>query len=149
VPRPPSVVGMDLKLSHCFVTVHDIDLALTFYRDVLELDVHTDATMDGFRWVTVSPRAQPQIEIGLMDPRMGPGAADADAVLALSTKGALNAVIFTSEDVDADFDKIRAAGAEVLQEPVDQPYGVRDCAFRDPSGNMIRLSSPRGVATAP
>jgi catechol 2,3-dioxygenase-like lactoylglutathione lyase family enzyme len=133
---------MDLNLSHCFVSVHDIDLALAFYRDVLELDVHTDVTMDGFRWVTVSPTAQPDIEIGLMDPRMGPGAADADAVLALVTKGALNAVIFRTGDVDADFDKIRAAGAEVLQEPVDQPYGVRDCAFRDPSGNMIRLSQP-------
>ena len=75
---------MDLKLSHTFVNVHDIDLALAFYRDVLELDVHTDATMDDFRWVTVSPPSQPDLEIGLMDPRMGPGAPDADAVLTLT-----------------------------------------------------------------
>ena len=133
---------MNLTLSHCFVSVHDIDLALAFYRDVVELDVHTDVTMDGFRWVTVSPKGQPDVEIGLMDPRMGPGSADADAVLALTAKGALNALIFATDDVDADFDKIRATGAEVMQEPIDQPYGVRDCAFRDPSGNMVRLSQP-------
>jgi catechol 2,3-dioxygenase-like lactoylglutathione lyase family enzyme len=131
---------MDLKLSHTFVNVHDIDLALAFYRDVLELDVHTDATMDDFRWVTMSPPSQPDLEIGLMDPRMGPGAPDADAVLTLTAKGSMNGLIFESSDVDRDFEKVRAAGAEVLQEPITQPYGVRDCAFRDPSGNMIRFS---------
>ena len=131
---------MELTLSHTFVDVHDIDLALAFYRDVLELDVHTDVTMDGLRWVTVSPRTQPGLEIGLMNPHGGPGASDADAVLSLTMKGSMNGLIFSTADVDADFEKIRAAGAEVLQEPIDQPYGVRDCAFRDPSGNMLRLS---------
>jgi catechol 2,3-dioxygenase-like lactoylglutathione lyase family enzyme len=134
------VAVMDLTLSHTFLNVHDIDLALAFYRDVLELDVHTDVTMDDFRWVTVSPRSQPDLEIGLMNPYMGPGAPDADAVLTLTAKGSMNGLIFATPDVDADFEKIRAAGAEVLQEPITQPYGVRDCAFRDPSGNMIRLS---------
>jgi catechol 2,3-dioxygenase-like lactoylglutathione lyase family enzyme len=133
---------MDLKLSHTFLDVHDIDLALAFYRDVLGLNVHTDVTMEDFRWVTLSPQSQPDIEIGLMDPHTGPGAADADAVLALTLKGSMTGLIFASDDVDGDFEKIRAAGAEVLQEPVDQPYGVRDCAFRDPSGNLIRLSQP-------
>jgi len=131
---------MDLTLSHTFLNVHDIDLALAFYRDVLELDVHTDVTMDDFRWVTVSPRSQPDLEIGLMNPYTGPGAPDAEAVLTLTAKGSMNGLIFATADVDADFEKIRAAGAEVLQEPITQPYGVRDCAFRDPSGNMIRLS---------
>jgi predicted enzyme related to lactoylglutathione lyase len=135
---------MDLKLSHTFVTVSDIDTALAFYRDVLELQVRSDVTMEGFRWVTVSPSSQPDLEIGLMDPRMGPGSADADALLTLAAKGSLNALIFASNDVDADFEKIRATGAEVMQEPTLQPYGVRDCAFRDPSGNMIRLSQPTG-----
>jgi catechol 2,3-dioxygenase-like lactoylglutathione lyase family enzyme len=133
---------MDLKLSHTFLNVHDIDLALAFYRDVLELDLHTDVTMEDFRWATVSPRSQPDLEIGLMNPHMGPAAPDADAVLALTTKGSMNGLIFMTDDVDRDFEKIRAAGADVLQEPIDQPYGVRDCAFRDPSGNMIRLSQP-------
>ena len=133
---------MDLKLSHTFLHVHDIDVALAFYRDVLELDVHTDATLDDFRWVTLSPRSQPDLEIGLMNPHAGPASADADAVLALTLKGSMNGLIFATNDLDGDFEKIRAAGAEVLQEPIDQPYGVRDCAFRDPSGNMIRLSEP-------
>jgi catechol 2,3-dioxygenase-like lactoylglutathione lyase family enzyme len=75
-----------------------------------------------------------------MDPTTGPGAPDADAVLTLTAKGSMNGLIFATADVDADFDKVRAAGAEVLQEPITQPYGVRDCAFRDPSGNMIRFS---------
>jgi predicted enzyme related to lactoylglutathione lyase len=78
-----------------------------------------------------------------MNPSAGPGAPDADAVLTLTAKGSMNGLIFATADVDADFEKIRAAGAEVLQEPIDQPYGVRDCAFRDPSGNMIRLSQSR------
>ena len=131
---------MDLKLSHTFLNVHDIDLALAFYRDVLELDVHVDVVMDDFRWVTMSPKSQPDVEIGLMNPFVGPAAPDAEAVLALTLKGSMNGLIFATADVDADFEKIRAAGADVLQEPIDQPYGVRDCAFRDPSGNMIRLS---------
>jgi catechol 2,3-dioxygenase-like lactoylglutathione lyase family enzyme len=133
---------MDLKLSHTFLNVHDIDVALAFYRDILELDVHTDVTMDDFRWVTLSPKSQPDLEIGLMNPHAGPASADADAVLALTLKGSSNGLIFATDDLDGDFEKIRAAGAEVLQEPIDQRYGVRDCAFRDPSGNMIRLSQP-------
>jgi catechol 2,3-dioxygenase-like lactoylglutathione lyase family enzyme len=133
---------MDLKLSHTFLNVHDIDVALAFYRDVLELDVHTDVTMEDFRWVTLAPKSQPDLEIGLMNPHVGPASADGDAVLALTLKGSMNGLIFATGDVDGDFEKIRAAGAEVLQEPIDQPYGVRDCAFRDPSGNMIRLASP-------
>jgi catechol 2,3-dioxygenase-like lactoylglutathione lyase family enzyme len=133
---------MNLTLSHTFVNVHDVDLALAFYRDILELDVHTDVTMEDLRWVTLSPRSQPGLEIGLMNPHAGPGSPDADAVLALTMKGSMNGLIFASSDLDGDFEKIRAAGAEVLQEPVEQPYGVRDCAFRDPSGNMIRLSQP-------
>src|ERR671938_535296 len=117
-----------------------VGVSPSFYRDVLELDVHTDATMDDFRWVTLSPKSQPDLEIGLMNPHMGPGAPDADAVLTLTAKGSMNGLIFATTDVDADFEKVRAAGAEVLQEPISQPYGVRDCAFRDPSGKMIRLS---------
>jgi catechol 2,3-dioxygenase-like lactoylglutathione lyase family enzyme len=133
---------MDLKLSHTFLNVHDIDVALAFYRDILELDVHIDVTMDDFRWVTLSPKSQPDLEIGLMNPHAGPASTDADAVLALTLKGSSNGLIFATDDLDGDFEKIRAAGAEVLQEPIDQRYGVRDCAFRDPSGNMIRLSQP-------
>ncbi len=132
---------MDLTLSHCFLTVHDPELALAFYRDALGLTVRNDVSMGDFRWLTVSPPSQPDVEIVLMEPHAG-RAEDGDALLTLLTKGSLNGVIFTTADVDAAFEKIRASGAEVLQEPIDQPYGVRDCAFRDPSGNMIRFSQP-------
>jgi catechol 2,3-dioxygenase-like lactoylglutathione lyase family enzyme len=131
---------MDLSLSHCFVTVHDPDLALAFYRDVLGLQVRNDVSAEGFRWVTLSPPSQPDIEIVLVEPHAGHSGGDGDALLSLLTKGALNGVIFRTDDLDGTFEKVRAAGAEVLQEPINQPYGMRDCAFRDPSGNMVRIN---------
>ncbi|MGH3935391.1 MAG: VOC family protein [Pseudonocardiaceae bacterium] len=131
---------LDLTLSHCFIQVHDQDEALAFYRDVLGLEVRVDAPLEWFRWLTVGPSAQPDIEIGLMPVGMG-RQEDQETLQALLAKGALNGVIFATGDVDATFEQIRAAGAEVLQEPIDQPYGVRDCAFRDPSGNMVRFST--------
>lgn len=134
---------MDLSLSHCFVTVSDPDISLAFYRDVLGLDLRNDVSAEGFRWVTLSPPRQPEIEVVLVQPHAGHAVADGDALEALLAKGSLNGLIFRSDDVDAAFEKISAAGAEVLQEPMDMPYGVRDCAFRDPSGNLIRVSQPR------
>lgn len=133
---------MTLRLSHAFVTVDDPDKALTFYRDVLGLEVRQDVPFDGFRWLTVGPADHPELQIGLLPPEMGRSEGDATALTALMAKG-LSAVIFRCDDIDAEFARISAAGAEVLQEPIDQPYGVRDCAFRDPSGNMIRFSSER------
>jgi catechol 2,3-dioxygenase-like lactoylglutathione lyase family enzyme len=133
---------MDLSLSHCFITVHDPDLALVFYRDVLGLELRNDVASEGFRWLTLSPTSQPQVEIVLMEPRAGRSDADGAALEELLAKGALNAAIFSTSDVDGTFEKIRASGAEVLQEPTDQFWGVRDCAFRDPSGNMIRINQP-------
>ncbi|MCD0481104.1 VOC family protein [Streptacidiphilus sp. ASG 303] len=130
---------MDLKLSHTFLQVHDQDEALAFYRDVLGLEVRADVDFQGFRWLTVGPASQPGVEIVLEVPGMGrPG--DEQTLRELLAKGSLGGVIFTTDDLDATFGKIRAAGAEVIQEPVDQPYGVRDCAFRDPSGNHLRFS---------
>ncbi|MBV9098488.1 MAG: VOC family protein [Frankiaceae bacterium] len=133
---------MNLSLSHCFVTVDDPDVALAFYRDVLGLDVRNDVSAEGFRWVTLSPPNQPDVEIVLVEPYAGHSKEDGDTIATLLAKGSLNAVIFATDDVDKAFESIRAAGAEVLQEPIDQPYGVRDCAFRDPAGNMIRINQP-------
>jgi predicted enzyme related to lactoylglutathione lyase len=132
---------MEIKLSHAFLFVHDQDAALAFYRDVVGLEVHTDATMDEMRWLTVTPPGQPDMEIGLL--KIGPPVpeTDYDTIKSLLAKGSLNGFIFTTDDVDKKFEQVRATGAEVMQEPIDQPYGVRDCAFRDPSGNMIRFSS--------
>jgi predicted enzyme related to lactoylglutathione lyase len=136
---------MDLKLSHCFIVVDDQDRALAFYRDAVGLEVRTDASMGDMRWLTVGPPSQPEIEIGLtlMSQYPGTSPADLEAARALLAKGLLQGVIFATGDCDATFERIRQSGAEVLQEPIDQPYGVRDCAFRDPAGNMVRFSQPK------
>ncbi|WP_433889576.1 VOC family protein [Streptomyces sp. CA-111067] len=136
---------MDINLSQCFIAVDDHDKALAFYRDVLGLEVRNDVGFEGMRWVTVGSPSQPEVDIVLEPPLADPNASAADkqAMAELLAKGLLRAVIFRTDDVDAVFEKIRAAGAEVIQEPVDQPYGVRDCAFRDPSGNMLRFNQPR------
>jgi predicted enzyme related to lactoylglutathione lyase len=133
---------MDFKMSHTFITVDDQEKALGFYRDALGLVVNTDAPLGEFRWLTVSAPDQRGVEMVLATPDMGHGPGDTEALRSLLAKGALNAVIFTTDDCDATFERVRATGAEVLQEPIDQPYGVRDCAFRDPSGNQIRISGP-------
>ncbi|MFB6617118.1 VOC family protein [Streptomyces sp. NPDC056367] len=134
-----------IKLSQCFIAVDDHDKALAFYRDVLGMEVRNDVGFEGMRWVTVGSPEQPDVEIVLEPPLADPNASPTDrqAMAELLAKGLLRGVIFQTDDVDATFEKIRAAGAEVLQEPVDQPYGVRDCAFRDPAGNMLRFNQPR------
>ena len=137
---------MDIKLSQCFIAVDDHDKALAFYRDVLGLEVRNDVGFEGMRWVTVGAPSQPDVDIVLEPPVADPNASPAnkEAAAKLLAKGLLRGVIFRTEDCDATFERIRAAGGgEVLQEPIDQPYGVRDCAFHDPSGNMLRFSQPR------
>ncbi len=136
---------MNLTVSHCFVTVDDQDAALKFYRDVVGMKVINDVTFEGFRWVSVGPPDQPGLEIVLGVPEQYPdiSAADRESVAALVAKGLLPGLIFATDDCDATFEQLRAAGAEVLQEPIDQHYGARDCAFRDPAGNMIRFSQQR------
>jgi predicted enzyme related to lactoylglutathione lyase len=136
---------MDIKLSQCFIAVDDHDKALAFYRDVLGLEVRNDVGFEGMRWVSVGAPSQPDVEIVLEPPVADPNASSADkeAAAELLAKGLLRGVIFATDDCDATFEHIRAAGGEVLQEPIDMPYGVRDCAFRDPSGNMLRFGQPR------
>jgi predicted enzyme related to lactoylglutathione lyase len=136
---------MDIKLSACFIAVDDHDKALAFYRDVLGFEVRNDVGFEGMRWVTVGSPSQPGVDIVLEPPAANPNAspADKEAMTQLLAKGMLRGVIFETDDCDATFERISAAGAEVLQEPIDQPYGVRDCAFRDPAGNMLRFNQPR------
>jgi predicted enzyme related to lactoylglutathione lyase len=136
---------MELKLAQCFIAVDDHEKALAFYRDVLGLEVRSDVGFEGMRWVTVASPDQPDVEIVLEPPLADPHATESDkqAAAELMAKGQLRGVIFRTSDCDALFDKVQASGAEVLQEPMDQPYGVRDCAFRDPSGNMLRFNQPR------
>ena len=132
---------MNLTLSQCFVLVHDPDLALTFYRDALGLELRNDVARQDFRWITVGAASQPGVGIVLTNYLNG-SPADSDAVAALVAKGALNGVHFRSDDLDATFEKVRATDAEIVQEPVEQPWGTRDFAVRDPSGNLVRIDQP-------
>ena len=132
---------MELSLSTCFVQVHDPDLALAFYRDVLGLEVRNDVSNQGFRWITVGSAAQPGVSIVITNYLNGsPG--DNDMVAGLIAKGALNGVHFRADDLDAAFAKVRAAGAEIVQEPTEQFWGTKDFAIRDPSGNLVRVDQP-------
>jgi catechol 2,3-dioxygenase-like lactoylglutathione lyase family enzyme len=129
---------MDLSLSACFVLVHDPELALTFYHDTLGLELRNDVARGDFRWLTVGGTSQPGVGIVVTNYLNG-SPADVDALEALIAKGALTGVHFRTDDLDDVFKKVQAAGAEIVQEPTDQPWGPRDCAVRDPSGNLIRI----------
>lgn len=129
---------MTITVSATFIYVHDPDAALGFYRDALGLEVRNDVSAGEFRWVTVGAPGQ-DVDIVLSQPHGGRSPAEGDELLALVTKGALQAAIFRVDDLDATFEKVRASGAEVLQEPTSQRWG-RDCAFRDPSGNLVRIA---------
>jgi uncharacterized glyoxalase superfamily protein PhnB len=132
---------MELTLSQCFVLVHDPEAALAFYRDALGLEARNDVAKGDFRWITVGAASQPGIAIVLTNYLNG-SPADQDALAALIAKGALNGVHFHTDDLDASFEKLRSSGAEIVQEPTDQPWGTRDCAVRDPSGNLLRIDQP-------
>ena len=130
---------MAVTVSTMFISVHDPDEALSFYRDALDLEVRNDVSSDGFRWVTLGAPGQ-DVSIVLSQPHGGRSEVEGDALLTLVTQGSLQAAIFSADDLDATFEKVRASGAEVLQEPAAQPWGARDCAFRDPSGNLVRIA---------
>ena len=133
---------MELTLARCFVQVHDPDSALAFYRDALGLEVRNDVARESYRWITVGAGSQPGVEIVITNYVNG-GPDDGDALAALLAKGALNGVHFQTDDLDAAFEQVRAAGAEIVQEPVEQPWGVRDGAVRDPAGNLVRIQAQR------
>lgn len=130
-----------LTFSTCFVIVTDPDAALAFYRDTLGLEVRNDVARDAFRWITVGAPAQPEVSVVLTNYLNG-SPADNDTVAGLIAKGAFNGVHFHADDLDATFAQLRAAGVEIVQEPADQPWGARDGAVRDPSGNLIRIDQP-------
>jgi catechol 2,3-dioxygenase-like lactoylglutathione lyase family enzyme len=141
IQTDPGVL-MDLKLSSCTVLVHDLDQALAFYRDILGFDVRGGADSAGRRVVSVGPPSQPGVRIVLelpaADPRLSP--ADKRAVADLLAKGLLSHLVFAANDCDRTFECLEAARAEVMQEPIDRSSGIRDCAFLDPSGNMLRFA---------
>jgi catechol 2,3-dioxygenase-like lactoylglutathione lyase family enzyme len=131
---------MSISLAGVHVTVDDVDTALSFYRDTLGLTVRNDVANGGFRWITLATESQPEIQIVLSEPHAGRSKEDGDALAALLAKGALTMIQLRADNLDATFGKIASSpGVEVLQEPADQFWGVRDAAIRDPAGNMIRI----------
>ncbi|WKK72856.1 VOC family protein [Rathayibacter oskolensis] len=131
---------MSIELQYVNITVNDVDESIAFYGDALGLDVVMDVANGGFRWVTLGSASQPGLGLVLSVPHAGRSQADGDALQELLTKGVLPMLVFRASDLDATFESVRASGAEVLQEPIEQSWGPRDCAFRDPSGNMVRVS---------
>jgi len=136
---------MDLTLNCTFLEVDDHEAAIAFYCDTLGLEARMDVVMEHARWLTVGSKEQPELGIVLVTVGVGRPPNDAQTLRELLAKGSLSGLVFQSDDVDALFEKVAASGAEVLQEPMDQPYGLRDCAFRDPAGNMVRFNQrPKG-----
>jgi catechol 2,3-dioxygenase-like lactoylglutathione lyase family enzyme len=132
---------MSLTLATTFILVDDPDAALRFYRDALGLEVRMDVSNEGFRWVTVGAPGQDDVSIVLSQPHGGRSQTEGDELLSLVTRGTFQAAIFKTDDLEATFEKVKASGADILEEPTDQPWGVRDCAVRDPSGNLVRIQA--------
>jgi catechol 2,3-dioxygenase-like lactoylglutathione lyase family enzyme len=132
---------MTISLHYCHVTVNNVDESIAFYGAGLGLEVRNDVASGDYRWVTLGSPTQPGVEIVISEPHAGRSQADGDSLQELLVKGVLPMIIFSTDDVDATFERLRASGAEVLQEPIDQPWGPRDCAFRDPSGNTVRIQA--------
>ncbi len=135
---------MDINISASFLPHNDPDAALAFYRDTLGFEVRNDVGYGGMRWITVGPAGQPGTSIVLQPPAADPGVTDDErrTIDEMMAKGTYARILLATKDVDATFERLQASGAEVVQEPTEQPYGVRDCAFRDPAGNLIRIQQP-------
>jgi catechol 2,3-dioxygenase-like lactoylglutathione lyase family enzyme len=132
---------MSITIHSSFLPHTDPDASLAFYRDTLGFEVRGDVEYGGMHWITVGPPDQPGTSIVLYPPAATPGITDEEreTIIELIAKGSYFGVNFATADLDGTFAKLEASGAEVVQEPTEQPYGVRDCAFRDPSGNMLRI----------
>jgi uncharacterized glyoxalase superfamily protein PhnB len=132
---------MDITIHQSYLPQDDPDAALSFWRDTLGFEVRGDVGYNGMRWITVGPVGQPATSIVLHPPAATPGLTDDErrAVAEMMAKGSFASINLATTNVDDTFEAVAASGAEVVQEPIDQPYGVRDCAFRDPAGNMVRI----------
>ena len=132
---------MDITIHSSFLPQNDPDAALAFYRDTLGFEVRADVGYNGMRWITVGPPGQPT-SIVLYPPAASPGVTDDErrTIAEMMAKGTYGSLLLAARDLDRTFEQLQARGAEIVQEPIDQPYGVRDCAFRDPSGNLLRIN---------
>src|ERR1700722_1314389 len=136
------MTAMDITINASFLPHDDPDASLSFYRDTLGFDVRNDVGYGGMRWITVGPADQPRTSIVLEPPAADPGVTDDERrmIAEMMAKGSYARIILATEDLNGTFERLQASGADVVQEPTEQPYGVRDCAFRDPAGNLIRIN---------
>ncbi|MFD8281072.1 VOC family protein [Streptomyces solisilvae] len=136
---------MDLTIHWTFLPHDDPDASLAFYRDTLGFEIRKDVGYDGMRWLTVGLAGQPGTSIVLEPPALDPGITDDErrTIVEMMAKGSYARLTLATADLDGVFARVRSSGAEVVQEPTEQPYGIRDCAFRDPAGNMIRINELR------
>ncbi len=136
---------MDITIHSSFLPHDDPDAALAFYRDTLGFEVRNDVGYAGMRWITVGPPDQPGTSIVLYPPAATPGITDDErrTIAEMMAKGTYASLLLATKDLDRTFERVQAGDAEVVQEPTEQPYGVRDCAFRDPAGNLIRIQELR------
>ena len=134
--------AMDIRIHASFLPHSDPEAALAFYRDTLGFEVRKDVGYKGLRWITVGPNGQPGTSIVLHPPAASPGITDEErrVIAEMMAKGTYAIVTLATPDLDGVFARLQAGNAEIVQEPTDQPYGVRDCAVRDPSGNLIRIN---------
>jgi uncharacterized glyoxalase superfamily protein PhnB len=136
---------MDITIYSSVLPQDDPDAALAFYRDVLGFEVRLDVGYNGMRWITVGPVNQPSTSIVLHPPAVDPGITEDErrTIIQMMAKGTYGSLLLATPDLDSTFEQVQASGAEIVQEPIDQPYGVRDCAVRDPAGNLIRIQERR------
>ena len=136
---------MDITIHSSFLAHDDPEAALGFYRDVLGFEVRGDVGYQGMRWITVGPTGQPGTSIVLHPPAVDPGITDEErrTIVEMMAKGTYGGILLATADLDDTFERVQASGTEVVQEPTEQPYGVRDCAIRDPAGNLIRIQERR------
>jgi catechol 2,3-dioxygenase-like lactoylglutathione lyase family enzyme len=139
------VTGMDITIHASFLPHTDPDASLAFYRDALGFEVRMDVGSGTMRWITVGPPGQPSTSLLLAPPVTDPGVTDDErrTIAEMMAKGTYGWILLATKDLDATFDRLQASDAEVVQEPTEQPYGVRDCAFRDPAGNLVRIQELR------
>jgi len=135
----------DITIHQSFLPHDDPDASLAFYRDVVGFEVRADVGYGGMRWITMGPAGQPDTALVLQPPYADPGltADERRTIAEMMAKGTYAIITLATHDLDGTFERLQASGAEVVQEPIDQPYGVRDCAIRDPAGNLIRLQEVR------
>jgi catechol 2,3-dioxygenase-like lactoylglutathione lyase family enzyme len=136
---------MDITIHSSFLPHDDPEASLAFFRDTLGFEVRLDVGYGGMRWITVGPAGQPDTSIVLYPPTATPGITDDErrVIAEMMAKGTFASLLLATKDLDGTFERLQASDAEVIQEPTDQPYGVRDCAFRDPAGNLIRIQERR------